>query len=278
MVNNECEQARRGSRGSCPICGAVVIAKCGPRVLHHWAHARHRSCDPWWENETPWHRAWKNLFPETCREVSHIASDGEIHRADIKTPTGIYIEFQHSALTDAERLSRELFYGNLVWVIDGRSFRKNFDIYHPLPAPASEIAQDLVWEKAERHMNGANAGLFYRLSECREDDPSMTKAAVRSGWIHSLKDIETEIIEAYIGHHQFDWIRPRRTWLDATCPIYIDFGEHYLVRIETYDESGLQCVRLISKRKFVHDVMVELEASAIATQFYPLAHHYDGVA
>jgi hypothetical protein len=61
----------------------------------------------------------ENRFPEECREISHIAPDGEIHRADIKTPSGIVIEVQHSAMTDAERLSREAFYENLVWVVDG---------------------------------------------------------------------------------------------------------------------------------------------------------------
>jgi hypothetical protein len=78
-----------------------MVAKCGPRVMHHWAHAGRRNCDPWWENETPWHREWKNLFPEDCREVSHTAPDGEVHRADIKTPAGIVIEVQHSNMTDS---------------------------------------------------------------------------------------------------------------------------------------------------------------------------------
>jgi hypothetical protein len=132
--------------------------------MHHWAHQGRRNCDPWWENETPWHRAWKSLFPESCREISHVAPDGEIHRADIKTPTGIYVEVQHSAMTDAERLSREAFYGNLVWVIDGSAFKQNFDIFHLLPDPESEVAQDVIWCKAQRHMNGANGGMFFRLS------------------------------------------------------------------------------------------------------------------
>jgi competence protein CoiA len=43
-------------------------------------------------------------------------------------------------MTDAERFSREDFYRNLLWVIDGRGFRANFDIYHLLPAPESVIA------------------------------------------------------------------------------------------------------------------------------------------
>lgn len=76
---------------------------------------------------------------------------------------------------------------------------------------------------------------------------------------------------AYRGHHQYDWVRPHQTWLDATCPVYIDLGDEYLARLETYDESGLPCVRLVAKRKFVHDVMTETSARAIASRFYAIA-------
>lgn len=220
-------------------------------------------------DETPWHREWKNLYTESCREISHTALNGEIHRADIKTPTGIVIEVQHSSMTDAERISRENFYKNLVWVIDGSVFQKNFDIYHMLPDPESELAQDLVWTKARRHMHGSNRGLFFRLSEALLDEPEITRATLRGGIIHSLYDIEEEIRQSYKGHHQYDWVRPRSTWLDAQCPVYIDFGDDYLVKLETYDESGLKCVRLVSKRIFIHDTMHETEAQAIATLFYP---------
>jgi hypothetical protein len=272
LVDSERLEAFPGGRGQCPTCGAAMVAKCGPRILHHWAHAGRRNCDPWWENETEWHREWKNLFPEACREISHTASDGEIHRADIRTPTGIYIEVQHSAMTDAERISREAFYKNLVWVIDGRGFRDNFDIYHLLPDPSSELAQDLVWSKATRSMQGAARGLFFRVSEGRKDYPGedISKATLSFGEIHSLRELQTEIERAYRGHHQYDWVRPRRTWLDATCPVYIDFGDEHLVRLEIYDESSLPCIRYVSKRKFVHDVMVETDAGAIATRFYPI--------
>lgn len=174
LVNGERCEAFAGGRGSCSTCGAPTVSKCGPRVLHHWAHAGRRNCDLWWENETEWHRGWKNLFPAECREVSYIAPDGEVHRADIVTPTGIMIEFQHSAMTDAERASREGFYRNLAWVIDGRGFRANFDILHLLPAPESVIAQDLVWWKATRPMQGAARGLFFRKSEkIRPDNKRM---------------------------------------------------------------------------------------------------------
>lgn len=248
-----------------------MVAKCGPRVMHHWAHRGHRNCDPWWENETEWHREWKNRFPESCREISHIAADGEIHRADIRTPTGVYIEVQHSAITDAERVSRESFYGNLVWVIDGKPFEKSFDIYHMLPDPASNLAQDIVWEKAQRHMKGANRGIFYRVSANQKYDPGVTKATLRGGFMEFMHQIETEVASNYRGHHQYDWVRPRKAWLGTGCPVYIDFGDERLVRLEIYDETGLKCIRLISKKKFVHDVMTESCAKKIATRFYPIS-------
>lgn len=43
-----------------------------------------------------------------------------------------------------------------------------------------------------------------------------------------------------------------------------------LVKLETYDETGLACIRYVAKRKFVYDVTVETQAQAIATRFYPL--------
>lgn len=269
-VNGVRTEAFPSGRGQCRTCGATLIAKCGPRIVHHWAHAGGRDCDPWWENETDWHREWKNQFPPECREIHHVAPDGEVHRADIKTQTGIYIEVQHSAMTDAERMARENFYGNLVWVIDGRGFRDNFDIYHLLPAPESEIAQDLVWSKAKRHMHGANRGVFFRWSEYLQEHPGASKAEVTSGWIHGIEDIEDQVNQAYRGHHQYDWVKPRRVWLDAAAPVYIDFGDDHLVRLETYDASGLLCIKLVARPKFLHDVMVEARNTDIATRFYPL--------
>lgn len=249
-------------RGACHVCGNAVLAKCGPRVRHHWAHARWQSCDPWWENETDWHRQWKGYFPAACREVIRTAPDGEIHRADVLTPTGIYIEVQHSKISDRERLSREQFYQNLVWIVDGRGFQDRFDIYHMLPDPTSGLAKDLVWFKAKRGLLGANDGMFWRRSE----NPGRVAGSRDLIMVHSLREIEADLKATYIGHHQFDWERPHGTWLDASCPVYIDFGRNYLVRLETYDSSGLRCVRIISKQKFLYDVMIETSAHSIASQ------------
>lgn len=89
---------------------------------------------------------------------------------------------------------------------------------------------------------------------------------MRGGIYRSLSDIKMLVEKEYCGHHQYDWIRPR-----ATRPVYLDFGDDWLVRLETYDETGLQCAKLVSKRKLVHDVMVETSAADITTRFYPIA-------
>jgi len=51
LVEGARQEASPGAKGLCPTCGAAMVAKCGPRVIHHWAHAGRRNCDPWWEND-----------------------------------------------------------------------------------------------------------------------------------------------------------------------------------------------------------------------------------
>ncbi|MFH1368046.1 MAG: competence protein [Elusimicrobiota bacterium] len=94
--------------------------------MWHWAHKSKISCDPWWENETEWHRTWKNNFPQDWQEIIHKDSTtGERHVADIKTDKGFVIEFQHSAIKPDEIKSREDFYKNMVWVIDGTRLKRD---------------------------------------------------------------------------------------------------------------------------------------------------------
>lgn len=124
-VEGQRREARLGLSGSCPSCGAAMIAKCGDHRVWHWAHRGVRICDQWWEPETDWHRAWKNEFPAEWQEIVHFASDGEKHVADVKTASGTVIEFQHSFLKPKERVARETFYRKMVWVVDGRRRKRD---------------------------------------------------------------------------------------------------------------------------------------------------------
>lgn len=119
IVHGEKIEAYKGAKGVCQICGSELIAKCGEIKVNHWAHKGNRNCDPWWENETEWHRAWKGKFPKEWQEVIHIDQNGEKHIADVITNGGWVIEFQHSYLKPEERRTRNAFYPKLIWVVNG---------------------------------------------------------------------------------------------------------------------------------------------------------------
>ncbi|HEC32902.1 MAG TPA: hypothetical protein ENI63_01420 [Candidatus Kaiserbacteria bacterium] len=126
LIDGEKEEATKGATALCQFCGLELIAKCGEIKIHHWAHKSKRNCDPWWENEGEWHRAWKNEFPTEWQEIIHHDENGQKHIADVKTQSGWTLEFQHSFLKHEERQSRNYFYKKLVWVIDGT--RRKTDI------------------------------------------------------------------------------------------------------------------------------------------------------
>ncbi|MBK7094594.1 MAG: competence protein [Saprospiraceae bacterium] len=127
LVENIRLKATNGVKGICQICGSELIAKCGSIKINHWAHMGTRNCDPWWENETEWHRTWKNNFYKDWHEI--VLTDettGEKHIADIRTIHGLVIEFQHSHLDPVERTKREGFYKNMVWVVDGTRLKRDY--------------------------------------------------------------------------------------------------------------------------------------------------------
>jgi competence protein CoiA len=119
LVDGQKIEATKGAKGFCPSCGSELRPRCGEVRVNHWAHKGTSSCDPWWENETEWHRSWKSHFPIDWQEVIHQGGTGEKHIADVKTKNGWVIEFQHSYLDPEERRAREAFYNKLVWVVDG---------------------------------------------------------------------------------------------------------------------------------------------------------------
>jgi competence protein CoiA len=87
-----------------------MVAKCGRVKVWHWAHKGRLECDPWYE-ETEWHRSWKDRFPLVWQEqIAYDPDSGEKHIADVSTPNGLIIEFQHSVISPQEIAARETFY------------------------------------------------------------------------------------------------------------------------------------------------------------------------
>lgn len=125
LVNDSKQLPAPGVSGECPSCGAEMISKCGNVRVPHWAHRSVKHCDSWWEPETEWHRAWKSEFMVERQEIALRASDGELHIADVHHPeTGLALEFQHSAIKPEEAASREAFWRNMAWVVDGLRLKR----------------------------------------------------------------------------------------------------------------------------------------------------------
>jgi competence protein CoiA len=138
LVGGERREAEPGLSAECPVCRAAMIPKSGDVRVPHWAHRRTSDCDHWWEPETEWHRASKNHFPKDWQEIVHTSESGEKHIADVKTESGMVIEFQYSFLNPDERVSRENFYPKLVWVVNGqRRKRDRKQFFASLGSPLS---------------------------------------------------------------------------------------------------------------------------------------------
>jgi len=115
------------SRATCPFCEQAVVAKCGKVRIWHWAHKSIQHCDHWWEPETEWHREWKDQFPADWQEVGRRDENSELHIADVLTPTGLALEFQHSAIDRGEVEIRTNFHKKICWIIDGTRLQKSMD-------------------------------------------------------------------------------------------------------------------------------------------------------
>ncbi len=175
-VEGHRREAEPGLIANCPSCGAVMKARCGDIRVWHWSHPGVRDCDPWSEPETEWHRAWKNEFPQDWQEINHVAQNGEKHRADVKTASGMVIEFQHSFLRAEERLAREAFYRKMVWVVDGRRRKRD-------AAQLLKCIGSCVWRKPPfilhitnheecallRDWNSSPVPVYFDLGICEED-------------------------------------------------------------------------------------------------------------
>lgn len=225
--------------------------------MWHWAHLGRRICDPWWENEGPWHREWKSQFPEDFHEIAGRDSSGEAHIADVKLAHGLVIELQHSAMPLSEMRSREAFYGNMIWIVDTAPFRKNITIFDPLPDPRCGFVDDLVfasphpaWRNSliQREENFDNL-MFYRRSETQPGS-SMVE-------LHSGRKLAKYFPDSYNGHRLFLWMKPREVWFSTSKPTYLDFGTGILGRLMRYgDKHGsMMCFKLVSKVELIGELM-----------------------
>jgi len=240
-----------GLKGLCPGCGNSVIAKCGPIKIHHFAHVRGFDCDHWWEPMTQWHLDWQNNFAPAWREVIfRDEQSGEFHRADIHTPQGVTIEFQHSTLSFEELESRNLFYKKLIWVVNAQSFKKQITFIKAIPNPQSRLLANFTFS-----VDSTGFATFlelYSKEEPRVYDPRIQPR------IYSLDDRELqEVAEEYEKSEKrywlFSWKNKRSAWLNSSAPVFLDFGDEFLywIRKRTQQPFPLRYLQEIKKKDFL---------------------------
>lgn len=204
VVNGERREAQPDLAGACPACERPVIAKCGSLRVWHWAHKGRLLCDPWWEGETEWHRAWNSQFPADWQEVLHFGTDGEKHIADVKTKDGWVLEFQHSPLSAEERRARTSFYPRLNWVVDGTRRKRdiaqfNRALREGMPLGARSPVRKLFPDGCRllEEWSGERAPVFLDFGEPLR--LWWLFARSRSNWVYVAPYPRTEFIGAHRG-------------------------------------------------------------------------------
>lgn len=130
-VRTHISDAARLQHGVCPVCGAELVARKGKFREDHWWHVNGKKCDPWYQPKGPWHLYWQNMFPKECQEV---VVEGDVdgtrvrHIADVKTPGGIVLEVQYSAISPETIAIREDFYGNMLWLANMRRIESDMSV------------------------------------------------------------------------------------------------------------------------------------------------------
>ncbi|SFA39256.1 hypothetical protein SAMN04488511_101404 [Pedobacter suwonensis] len=191
-----------------------------------------------YRKETAWHRDWKLAFPPSFREVAfYDAANSDLHRADIFTPSGYTIEFQNSPLTLAELNSRESFYPNLIWVLNGKKF-KGFKILKHLP--------DVDDPKLSEY------------EFCHSDHLSMVrKVEVMQGLanpkILNFYHPELKGIKLTSDLYSFCWKQPHSVWYAATARIIVDLGGHFLYELKQRKQlnGDYPYLKMMSRKSFI---------------------------
>jgi competence protein CoiA len=240
-----------GLKGICPGCGNAVMAKCGQVKVHHWAHLKLIDCDPWWEPMTQWHLDWQNEFPKDWREIIFKDEDsGEFHRADVHTPKGVTIEFQHSALSLDELDSRNSFYKKVLWVVDAKRFKGEFIFTKPIPNPESRLLLDYNFSVDNDGL--AKFAHFFLKKELKDYGPAPA-VRIYSLFDQELQEVANEFSQDTQKYFLFNWKYKHRAWLNSEAPVFLDFGDNFLYWIRRRKQVGVPLIyiRVVTKKEFI---------------------------
>jgi len=254
LVNGIRTEPKKGLIGLCTGCNKDVIAKCGQIKVHHWSHKNTKECDSFWEPETPWHREWKNHFPESFREVIFVDTQtNEIHRADVHTSSGVTIEFQNSPIALNELLSRDQFYQKLIWVVNGLKFKDHFELTCTIPNPESPLLAEYdIYGTGKYSMNVPSNLMFKRRSDVFT--PAKDKDMILSIRDLELKEVGEQMSQSEPLYWMFEWKRKHTAWLSTKSHVFIDFGNEFLYKLcsKIQSDGPLWYIQILKKVNFIN--------------------------
>lgn len=80
----------------------------------HW-RLQEGNYDGWAFPDGVWNLEWKLKFPKTLVEIS-VQGNTEKHVADVRTNTGLVLNFQARSLDEKQLKQREVFFGQMLWI------------------------------------------------------------------------------------------------------------------------------------------------------------------
>ena len=195
-----------------------------------------------YRGESEWHKNWKTAFPPTFREISFTDKVvGELHRADVHTPCGTTLEFQNSPIGLEELKSREAFYPNLIWVLNGKKF-KGFRVLKSLP----DVDDPKIADYDFCHTD--------HLSMIRKADFLQGRPKVLNFYHAELKKVA--LTSCY---YSFCWKHPHRVWYQAKNPIIVDLGGHFIYQLKqrTQLSGDYPYLHIMSRKSFIDQYVVK---------------------
>lgn len=199
LIDNEKITASPNTTGHCPLCESEMIAKCGQIKIWHWAHKNLTDCDDWHEGETDWHLRWKSLFPPSWTEVV-ITKEDKKHRADVLTPDGTVLEFQHSPISLDDIEKREQFYNDMIWIFDIADCRKPEISYsrrgkeiisHRFSLTNMGRYYNFKWKWPRKHIAETTRERYLDLGDGRLFNPLKMYRSGKGGWgyMYSIREL-----------------------------------------------------------------------------------------
>lgn len=264
-----------GGRANCLLCGTELYTACGEIQRWHWRHVNKIDCDPWYAYKSDWHIDWQNEFPENWQEVV-INEKGVKHIADIQTPKGMVIEFQHSSISSSQIRERETFYQNMIWIVDAEDFKGNFQIRSKVNSRLRNLEREKHSETSAIE-KGLTTEIESKQTQVRELEKTIERNRDQLGRLRArakkhretLANIEDFVQKKLIGH----WSKSQGFWNYDFDDLLRDIETEFKPKIYSSVTSIQKNSNSINEKKKQLDIIHGLKDILIEDKRFKLVNY-----